>query len=1276
MVLYKRKPILLPDPKPLPLDLNVQVWHIEETGEWFPSYEEFLERFDFYTRHHFTCEITGTSCLTFFQALDSEETQFKYVEDRFPLKLREPVARFLHFNGIRRLDALVEKVYARFKNDFFPGEIVYLRKHKDASTTNSNSQQGTPQPDEVSENNNSSNPNLPQYQYQKRYIIKEKVQFNATINPETKEIAMPAHTKYMLIEESTCSNKSFIVDQGQIYRDRSTFTKHLIKCFFKITLQRASSKMGAPWCVKPEYLAMYGLTMDWPKDMLKYKDDDPSTVARRSDSANTSPPENGKSKRQNKSSNKNNEPNDESNKKETKKKRKQAEENAAEDKPIEEDKKKNQNNLAESHSKKRKKEANDEPKTENVEAVPALTNAEPVPVTITSIMDDLALPYQHPPSIFPNLTCYNEKLECVLVGSIGSSKSFASFGKLLQVYQFLNTFGSRIYLSHFSLDQFITSLKCTDAYELKGEVVYVNIKTQTTEELEDKSGSSLLKKEKEDSVEEDTEKSSNWQRNPFIREMILKRNSDKVEYKIIHDDPATDDILDNVNHNGSALLIEVFTALLRLFINEDGDWNCIVVEDWVIDNKGVLTETNDSRQGQTTQQQNGNGHCLQDSEKTDNSSPRQNGERLIGDPSAKGEANSKSGSNSGSESESESGSESEEVDPQLEKCLNYRNVNWIERLTKRQFNNGYWLIILLGVLQDSRHLPMYTQFIDFFIDKIIPKDISATQLPKQLWRNFCRKLSFDDKTNALWVLIDLVSHFSPDIKAAVDDSMELCGQIRSERFKVARELKSEAVVLGNLQNELQAIQEKLTKIDENTLSTDNPDKQHDVKANTELLDPSLIKEKQELANEQEKKVEALQSDKNYLDNCLFENDLQRLKPLGLDRYGNRYFWLDHNGVPCHELPVDTEEASKSISDFSYQSGRLLIQGPRASSAKFFLNVNDKQLSDWQNIGNAKGACEATKEVFGIFETDSGSYNYVENGIETELLDSNGRVNPLIELTPIQKKIMDETPSRLLLSPDQWYCIDKYEDLSKIIDWLDNWGRKEHDLLRQIRPVLQRIRTSVSLRNHALSLGAFTKGEEKLLKELENNEFTENELNIDNMDINNNNKNNNNNNGVKSEADILADAEEEKEAALDEKLDGIADELVKLDDSSKTRKVLNKIQELEDQRDKLLEQKRTIINSQRPGARILARSERKRTKVSRTNKLNKQIEILTDLINYRHFKAMEDVIAWKNTLANSIWGSSLRKNASGNKKNGTIETVDDKLKDIVGQTSRTVTPAPN
>ena len=237
----------------------------------FTTYSEYLDRLDFYTRHYFTCEITGTSCLTFFEALNSEETQFKFVEEKFPLKLREPVARFLHFNDIRRIDLLVEQVYSKFKCDFFPGEIVFLRKLAGNQTGSS-----TPVPDDLFKDESNAQQQQ-QPQYQKPYAIKEKAHFNAIVNPNTGEEISPAYSKYMLAEEQ--GSGSIIADQSQIYRDRSTFTKHLIKCFCKITLRRASSKMGAPWCVKEEYLQMYGLTMDWPLEMLKYKEDylEPST---------------------------------------------------------------------------------------------------------------------------------------------------------------------------------------------------------------------------------------------------------------------------------------------------------------------------------------------------------------------------------------------------------------------------------------------------------------------------------------------------------------------------------------------------------------------------------------------------------------------------------------------------------------------------------------------------------------------------------------------------------------------------------------------------------------------------------------------------------------------------------------------------------------------------------------------------------------------------------------------------------------------------------------
>ncbi|CCD26654.1 Itc1p NDAI_0I00850 [Naumovozyma dairenensis CBS 421] len=1244
MVLYKRKPIILPDPRPLPPDLNIFVWHIDETGEWFPTYEEYIERLDFYTRHHFTCEITGTSCLTFFEALDSEESQFKFVEEKFPLKLREPIARFLHFNGIRRLDALVEQVYSKFKNDFFPGEIVYLRKAKDSNSS-------TPQPHEETSAELSTNSSSHTYQ-QKPYIIKEKVQFNPTYDPVTNEVLIPGYSKYMLVEDDASSSssfshrpnnskRSFIADQSQFYRDRSTFTKHLIKCFFKITLQRASTKMGAPWCVKKEYLMMYGLTMDWPEDMLKFKDDEPALPQ-------LSPPSQVKHLavkdevplNNNDSSNNNeiapvDELSDKSISKEMKQaKKKQTNKKKKKPKKTKEDKememeveteaetintsvgkmeaddlnravmndndtdievdidedsinkkgtktkkrkktkeKEPNNNKKKKKTKKDKISESDKPEIDNkenklennndqsevdardvvenkVESTPA---PPPVPV-ITSIVDDLKLPYTGPPKsgTFHHLYYYNENLELIPITSNPNKfHYFKDFQKILQIYQFLNTFNHQIFLSYFNLDQFITSLKCTDPSELNGELVKITLNRNDEEDVDD----------------DENEVLSTWERNPRIRKLINDKNTcqGRITYKILKSEDASDDVLDNFNNNGSALLIEAFVSLLRLFVNEEGEWTCVINDDYLT-NKGFIDKN-------------------------------------------------------GTEDEDDDEEDSDELDPIIEKCLNYRNVNWVERLLKRQFNNGHWLIILLGIMQDSSRIAKYSTFIKDFKLKVLPNDISSTQLPRQLWRNFCTQLSLSEKVTALWILVDLVTNYSNDIKTAVDDSMDLCTQIRSERFRISRDLKSESVRLSTLKEE----------------------------------DPTYL--------EQKEKVDLLQRDKNTLDKRVMEHDLQRLKHLGLDRYGNRYFWFDITGIQLEE-EVDGNKTSSS----NYHTGRIWVQGPSISTAEFILNITEQEIKKWMKISSDNGKIAATREVFGVYRDDSGVfYQVLDNDTQVELVNSEGVFNSLLELTPIQKKIIDETPECLLLDENQWYSIENFDDFSAFIDWFDTWGRKEHDLLRQYKTVSQLIEDSFKKRH--ISLAILDEKEIDLLKEFDKNEFFERELDIE---LNETQR-------AETEDD-RKHLEEEKEQEttlekIDNDLDDLADQIMKLDDLSKTRKNLNTIAQLEQERDDLLARRQEIVNSQSLGARILARSEKKRNKQLIANKLSKQTEILTDLLNYRHFVMMDDTIKWENHLSKEFLGAPLRKNASFGKRGPNIRlySIDEKLKNILDETSRTSSP---
>lgn len=1123
MVLYKRKPITLPDPEVLPTDLNIEVWHIDETGEWFTTYEKYLERFDFYSRHHFTCEITGTSCLTFFEALDSEETQFRFVEERFPLKLREPVARFLHFNGVKRLDALVERVYVRFKNDFFPGETVYLKKsNKDMSAPSSN--QSTPQPEEAlskgSQKEITNENTLPQYQ--RPYIIKEKAQFNATTDSVTGEVVVPAYSKYMLTEENH-GNKSLIADQSQLYRDRSTFTKHLIKCFCKITLRRASSKMGSPWAVKDEYLPMYGLTMDWPPEMLKYKEDEaPNERGRKqkfSDYLDENDHDFGSGERDD-----------------------------TEELDVEE-------SVGNGQLKRRR--VAEDIKDDHIVPEPSTGNV------ITSILEDLRLPYEGPPNIFPSLFQYNQDLELIHFDSDVPIKPFKSMGKLLQVFQFLNTFGPAMLLSHFSIDQLITSLKCADPQELAGEVVYVE----------------WLNGQKE--PEKLTP--SDWKRNWALRSTIENFNTSEVRYTIVKNAPASEEEIDNINSNGTGLLIEVFCALLRLFIDENGDWSVSFADDWL-------------------------------EEEIENRELVENGTQ---EPS----------------SSSDSEEKLSEVDQFLEKCLNYRNVNWAERLSKRQFNNSYWLIILLGILQECKHIPMYKVVISQFSEKLMPDNISSTQLPKQLWRCFCSNLSLREKVDIIWILVDFVTNYSPEIKAAVDQSLDLCGQIRSERFRVGRDLKAETITLNQLRATLQANQEAGSQ------------------------EQASLEEIRYAIAQQQTKIDKLQCDKAFLDQKLMENDIQRLRPLGMDRYGNKYYWLDLNGVPKSNLTRSGKEEGKTGA--KYHSGRVWIQGPTREAAKFYLKITDDDLNRWLYLAESVGKKQATEIVFKILIDEDGSYKHKESGSESELVNKHGLTNSLIELTPIQKKVIDETPACLLLSDSEWYSIDRIDEIKRLVDWLNTWGRREHDLLRQFAAIETEMERVYRAHEDKSLFQPYDEKEQGLFFELNKNCLSTAELD------------------TSLEADPTnhwaASESDDKDAVKDEEeLETIAEEIMKLDDCSQTRQIRDKVKELEDRRDQLLERRSTLQNHRGRGSRVQARAERKRLDNVRDFKLARQAKILTDLINYRPIEAMKDLKEWENELAIRYYGTPLRKNASGKTKEPVIDTVDQKLKEIILCTSRITT----
>ncbi|KAK9455850.1 ATP-utilizing chromatin assembly and remodelling N-terminal-domain-containing protein [Dipodascopsis uninucleata] len=236
MVLFKRKIVTVPAP-PVVKDGNPEVWYIKQTGEYFMDYDNYVKRMDFYNQRRFICELTGHSNLSFFEALESETSESKEVDETFPEALKEPVLRRVQFSTVSRLDHLVDEIYNLFRNDFFPGEFVY------ASTTSSSEKL--------------------------QVVIREKAQFNAIklSSGETR----PAYSKYRLeIVNGDREGQEEFVDESQISRDRRFFSKSMLRIFLKNTLSREAWN-GAPWLVKANYAAKYRIDTEVPLHLQRHQ---------------------------------------------------------------------------------------------------------------------------------------------------------------------------------------------------------------------------------------------------------------------------------------------------------------------------------------------------------------------------------------------------------------------------------------------------------------------------------------------------------------------------------------------------------------------------------------------------------------------------------------------------------------------------------------------------------------------------------------------------------------------------------------------------------------------------------------------------------------------------------------------------------------------------------------------------------------------------------------------------------------------------------------------
>lgn len=229
MVLYKRKPVKY-DPLPAFLDDNLEIWAIEATGEVFTDYERYLARRDFYLQKCFTCESTGHQGLTFFEAQDSENEASMEVNSILPEQLRSRVLDFVQFKNTGRMDDLVNLVFDHFREHYMVGDRVTI-----------------------------------EHEHSRRHGVISQIEDTSrlhTVSSNASDDQFRSFTYHIRLDNSQVHVTKY--KASEIQRDRSYFSKLILKQFLRSTVTRESWN-GAPWRVKEHLARKYDIPLTVPE---------------------------------------------------------------------------------------------------------------------------------------------------------------------------------------------------------------------------------------------------------------------------------------------------------------------------------------------------------------------------------------------------------------------------------------------------------------------------------------------------------------------------------------------------------------------------------------------------------------------------------------------------------------------------------------------------------------------------------------------------------------------------------------------------------------------------------------------------------------------------------------------------------------------------------------------------------------------------------------------------------------------------------------------------
>ncbi|KAI0023145.1 ATP-utilizing chromatin assembly and remodelling N-terminal-domain-containing protein [Xylariomycetidae sp. FL0641] len=298
------------------------------------------------------------------------------------------------------------------------------------------------------------------------------------------------------------------------------------------------------------------------------------------------------------------------------------------------------------------------------------------------------------------------------------------------------------------------------------------------------------------------------------------------------------------------------------------------------------------------------------------------------------------------------------------------DYDWIEHLKKRDFSDGGWEMIMVGLLHQLSKNPRQTEACEELLAQLVPPDVDPSQ---ETVRQHYGSLDLNLRISALQIICMLTAE-TKAMRSYMEECAETMTGYRKEKIEWQRNRKQAIEDLKMLNDQRKILlpenmppsppadapeagktngDVKMTDADDSPAeaSEEGGDSDEDEPKRRKLRrGGDRAAERQRKREEQERKKEAdlaakgpkqskafvkvlkdIAKKEDYIKKCeeeiaVIDNDLReadcgRTRVLGKDRFWNRYYWFERNGMPYAGLP------SSSTADAGYANGCIWVQGP-------------------------------------------------------------------------------------------------------------------------------------------------------------------------------------------------------------------------------------------------------------------------------------------------------------------------------------------------------------